>query len=331
MTETWSYGDTYEWLERQRAGFSPLIITCALNGGVQGKEANPAIPETPEELAAQAFEAYNAGAAAVHVHARDPRNLGDCTNDAAVLYEINALIRQRCPDLIVNNTTGGGPTVTMEQRYRGLEARPELASLNMGPDMSRFTIKPRPAPLEHPHEGFEYDDCIPFSYGIIEKLARIMLEAGIKPEMEIYQPGQFWVTQDLLAKDLLRPPYLHQFVMGYQTSSFGTPENLCALVRELPQGSIYSVCGIGPLQLPMTTMGILLGGHIRVGLEDNVYHSRGRKLRGNGEAVERAVRIAQELNRDIAAPAQARDLLGISSEPSAYPLEQAPAALSTGV
>ena len=324
MNGTWNYGDTYEWIEQQRLGFGPMVITCALNGGVQGKEANPALPETPEELAQQAQEAYEAGAAAVHVHARDPYNRANCTSDPAVFYEINAAIRSRCPQLIINNSTGGGPTLTMEERYAGLDARPELASLNMGPDMSRFAIKPRPAPLEHPHDGFLYDDCIPFSYGVVERLASLMLERDIKPELEIYHEGQFWVTQFLLDRDLLKPPYLHQFVMGYQTSTYATPENVARLVRELPAGSAYAVCGIGPLQLPMTTMATLMGGHVRVGLEDNVYYSRGRKLRGNGEAVERATRIAAELNREVATAEQAREILGIAPEPSSYDPEEKP-------
>ena len=227
------------------------------------------------------------------MHARDPENLADCTQRSEVFMEINARIRERCPDLIVNNTTGGGPTVTMDDRYEGLGARPELASLNLGPDMSRFKIPPRPAPLPHAHDGFLYDDCIPFTYGIVEQLARRMHEYGIKPELEIYQPGQFWVSRFVIDEGLVEPPYLHQFVMGYQTSSWPTPEALAALVRDLPEGSVYSVCGIGPFQLPMTTMSTLMGGHVRVGLEDNIYHSRGRKLAGNGEAVERAVRIAR--------------------------------------
>jgi 3-keto-5-aminohexanoate cleavage enzyme len=302
-------------MERLRTGFDPLIITCALDGGVQGKEANPALPETPEELAAQAYEAYNAGASVVHVHARDPENRALCTQDPQVFREINALIRAKCPEILVNNTTGGGPDVTMEERFRGLKAEPELASLNMGPDMSQFRLPAREAPLEHPHPEVIYDDCIPFTYGVIEKLATLMRERGVKPECEIYQPGQFWATQHLLRKGLLDPPYLHQFVMGYQTSTYPTAENLCALIRELPQGSIYAVCGIGPFQLPMTTMSILLGGHVRVGLEDNIYYRRGQKLQGNGEAVERVVRIAKELNREVATPAQARAMLGLSAEP----------------
>lgn len=316
---TWSYGSSYEWMDRLRSDdLGPVIITCALNGGVQGKEMNTAIPETPEEIAAAAYEAYNAGASVVHVHARDPENLGNCTNSPEVLAEINARVRERCPDLVINNTTGGGPTVTMEERYSGLEAQPELASLNMGPDMSRFSLPPRPAEYGHPHDGFEFDDCVPFTYAIIGKLARLMLERGIKPEMEIYQPGQYWVSRWLIAEDMLKPPYLHQFVMGYQTSSFPTPANLTALVAELPAGSVFSVCGIGQFQLPMTTIAMLMGGHVRVGLEDNIYYSRGRKLTGNGEAVERAVRIARELNREVASPAEAREILGLSSVPSEY-------------
>jgi 3-keto-5-aminohexanoate cleavage enzyme len=111
---------------------------------------------------------------------------------------------------------------------------------------------------------------------------------------------------------------MHQFVMGYQTSSFPTPENLLALVRELPPKSIYFVCGLGVFQLPMTTMATLMGGHVRVGLEDNVYYRRGRKLAGNGEAVDRAVRIASELNRAVASPSQARAILGLPVTPRSY-------------
>jgi 3-keto-5-aminohexanoate cleavage enzyme len=322
---SWNFANTYKWMEQVRGGFAPAMITCAVNGGVQGKESNSALPETPQEIAAQAYEAYNAGACIVHVHARDPENLAECTADPWVFREINALIREKCPDLIINNSTGGGPGLSMNDRYAGLEAMPEMASLNLGPDMSQFRLPAREEPLPHPHPEIIYDDCIPFTYGVIEKLAAIMLEKGIKPELETYHPGHFWVSQQLITKNLVRPPYLHQFVMGYQTSSYPTVENLCALIRELPEHSIYFVCGIGPYQLPMTTASLLLGGHVRVGLEDNIYYRRGQKLTGNGEAVERVVRIATELNRSIATAAQAREMLGLSIVPSSY--EQEPAAL----
>ena len=316
--EMWDYTDSYEWMRRCREGFGPVIISCALSGGIQGKEGNPALPETPEEIAAQAREAYEAGAAQVHIHGRDPENLAEAARDAETYAEINALVRERCPDLIINNTTGGGPSTTMEERLQCLDALPEMGSLNMGPDMSRFTVAPRPAPLAHPHEGFVWDGCVPFTYGIIERLAGAMKERNIKPEMEMYHPGQYWVSRDLIEQGLLDPPYVFQFVMGYQTSSFPTPWNLISLVDELPKGSVFFGMGIGQFQLPMSTLAMLMGGHARVGLEDNLYYSRGRKFTGNGEAVERAVRIARELNREVATPHQAREILGLSATPRAY-------------
>jgi 3-keto-5-aminohexanoate cleavage enzyme len=318
LPPTWRYGDTREYLERVRAGMPPLIVTCAVNGGIQGRESHPALPETPEQIADQAAEAYAAGASIVHIHGRDPANLANGARDAEVFLETNRLVRERCPDLVINNTTGGGPTTTMDDRYRCLQARPELASLNMGPDMSRFRLPARREPLPHPHDELVYDDCIPFTYGIIRRLAELMRTLGIKPEMEVYHPGQMWAVNDVVDAGLLEPPYMCQFVMGYQTSSFATPDHLMLLVRELPAGAIFFVCGIGWHQLPMTTLSILLGGHVRVGLEDNLYYRRGRKLEGNGEAVARAVRIAGELNREVATPAQARAMLGLAAAPSRY-------------
>lgn len=314
----WRFADAYEWMDRAQSGFGPLIITCCLNGGIQGKEANPALPETPEEIAASAYEAFNAGATAIHVHIRSPRDLSTTSGDGEFNFAVNALIRERCPDLIINNTTGGGPTTTMEQRFEMLKALPEMASLNLGPEMARFKVGDRSESFDHPHPALENDVCIPFTYGIIEDLASGMQQRGIKPELELYHPGQYWVSRDLIARKLIEPPYVHQFVMGYQTSMFPTPENVCRLVDELPPNSIFFVCGIGHFQLPLTTLSMLLGGHVRVGLEDNVYYRRGQKLRGNGEVVERAVRIARELNREIATPAQARTIMGLSNEPRRY-------------
>ena len=314
----WNYSDTYEYLSHVRDGMGPLILTCALSGGVQGKEANPALPETPDQLAASARDAYNAGASIVHVHLRDPDNNGRNIMRLDVAQETNAKIRELCPDIIINNTTGGGPETTMEERFVAVEARPELASLNLGPDMSRFVIGERGDSLPHPHPRQEFDECVPFTYGTIEKLAARMKANGVKPEMETYHSGMFWVGRELINKGLIEPPYLFQFVMGYQTSAFPTPQNLLHLIHELPPESIFFACGIGPHQLPMTTMSIIAGGHVRVGLEDNVYFSKGRKLSGNGEAVERAATIGRLLGREIASPAEARKALGISAEPRQF-------------
>jgi 3-keto-5-aminohexanoate cleavage enzyme len=316
MSQT--YANTYAWMEKLRKGFDPLMITCAVNGGIQGKEVNPALPETPEEIAQACLEVYNAGASIVHLHVRDPQNLADATLDVEACRHVNALVREKCPDLIINNTTGGGFKTTNDDRLKGLAARPELASLNTVPEMTRFTMPPRPAPLTHPHEGYTADSCTNVSYGFLEQLAKGMLDNDIKPELELYHSGSYWVSQNLIDKGLLKPPYLHQFVMGYQTGVHPTPENVLAMTRELPENSIYFVAGIGLYQLPLTTFSMLMGGHVRVGLEDNNFYKRGQKASGNAQLVERVVRIAKELNREIATPAQARTMLGISSEPRLY-------------
>jgi 3-keto-5-aminohexanoate cleavage enzyme len=125
-----------------------------------------------------------------------------------------------------------------------------------------------------------------------------------------------WVIRDLIEQGLITPPYWIQTVMGYQTSSFPTVQNVIDLLRELPDGAVWLCSGIGQFQLPMTTLATLIGGHVRVGLEDNIYYRRGEKATSNAQLVDRAVRIAHELNRQVATPAQAREMLGMSSTPS---------------
>ena len=188
----------------------------------------------------------------------------------------------------------------------------------MGPDMYKLKLKERPAPLTHPRPELHLDGCMPVTYAELATFARAMQERGIIPEMELYNPGQVWPVHDLIAQGLIDPPYWIQFVMGYQTSSYPTPANLLNLVNELPEQALFMVAGIGPYQLPMITMAILLGGHIRVGMEDNVYYRRGQLLKSNEEAVQRAVRIAHELNREIATPAQAREMVQLSTTPTSY-------------
>jgi 3-keto-5-aminohexanoate cleavage enzyme len=313
--DSWRYADPFQWMERTRTGFGPLIVTCAVNGGIQGRESHPELPETPEQIARQAREAVDAGAAIVHIHGRCPDALARNADRSETYLEINAAVRAACPDVIVNNSSGGGPETTMEQRFECLDAKPEMASLNLGPDMSRFRVPERPDSLPDPHPAQEFDTIIPFTYGLIDRLADRMAEHAIKPEMELYNPGNFWVSRELIERGALAAPYVHQFVMGYQSSVLPTPKQVISLVDELPAESTIFVCGIGPYQLPMTTFSMLLGGNVRVGLEDNVYYSRGRKLRGNGEAVERTVKIAGLLGRELATPAEARRLLGLDQTP----------------
>jgi len=314
----WRYADAYQFMDRVRDGMPPAIVCVACNGGIQGKESSDGLPETADEIADSVYGAYKAGASIVHVHARKPTNLTEAATRTEEWLQVNSNIRQRCPDIVINNTTGGGLTSTMEDRLACLDAKPELASLNLTPDMSRFRLKERKAPLPNPRGPIEYDDCVPFSYRLVGEFAKAMLQRGIKPELETYHTGGAWVVRDLIEQQLIKPPYYIQTVMGYQTSSFPTVDNVMALLRELPGEAIWLCSGIGPFQLPMTTLALLLGGHVRVGLEDNLYLRRGQKFRSNAESVERVVRIAHELNREVATPAQARAMLGISATPTRY-------------
>ena len=321
IPDLYRYTNSFDFIEKVRSGMPPLIICVACNGGIQGKEANENIPETADEIAESAQAAYEAGASMVHVHARDPKDLTMCAKDPEPWHEVLQKIRQRCPDIIINATTGGGPGMTMEERLSCLEAGPEVASLNLSPDMSKFHLKERLAPLPNPRPALDIDECIPFSYGQIHEFAAEMKRRGVKPELEAYHSGCAWVVRYLIENDLLAKPYWIQTVMGYQTGSFPTVENVLQLLKEFPEGALWLCSAIGPYQLPLTTLATLMGGHVRVGLEDNVYYSRGRKAKSNAELVSRAARIARELNREIATPAQARALLGLQAQPSKYQAE----------
>lgn len=271
-----------------------LIITAALTGGIHGKEANPALPEQPDEIIEEARACYNAGAAVVHLHARDAEGRG--VGDPAIFTRLNTGIRERCP-VVIQNTTGG-PGIPIEKRIQSLDAGPESASLNMGSVV--FFYQGR----EIPFHNLRFE---------IEAFAAEMQKRKIRPELEVYNPSMFGEVRHLIDRGLLDRPWYVNFVMGVGGMGGypGTPENLLTMIRHLPGGAIFNVTGIGTYQLTMNTMAILTGGHTRVGLEDNVYYRRGELATGNAQLVERVVRLARELGRDIASPAEARDMLGI--------------------
>lgn len=313
------YADPYDFMDMIRQGYPPLIICCACNGGIQGKEYSEHIPETPDEIANSVFDAYEAGASMVHVHARNPEKIWDAARTAEAWWEVNRAIRDRCPDIIINNSTGGSFGMEMEERLSCLDANPEIASLNLVPDMSRFKLKARPETYMHPRPEMEIDDCIPFTYGFVEHFAREIQERGIRPEIEIYATGGNGVLRDLIQTELVTPPYWVQTVMGYQACSWPSVDNVYHLVKEFPEpeNTVWLLSGMAHFQLPLTTLATLMGGHVRVGLEDNLYYKRGEK-RSNAEFVKRAVRISHELNREVASPAEARQMLGLSHEPTTY-------------
>jgi 3-keto-5-aminohexanoate cleavage enzyme len=314
----WDFSNTYQYMEKVRRGMPPLIISVAITGGVHGKEVNPILPESPEEQSDQTYECYKAGASVVHIHARAKDNRSMTSSDSEDYKMINAMIRERCPDIIINNTTGGSPGLTSEQRMASLYANPELASLNCGPFVFQMTLKERKPPLTGRPEDFLLDACVPVSYGETELYARTMKEKGIKPELEVYNEGQFWLVNNLINKKLIDPPYVIQFVMGFQTGTYPTPKNVLSMIEQLPRKSIFECIGVGPFQVPMILMGMIMGGHVRVGTEDNVYLERGKLAERNVQFVERVVRLAREMGREVATPAVSRKMLGISEKPSQY-------------
>jgi 3-keto-5-aminohexanoate cleavage enzyme len=201
-----------------------------------------------------------------------------------------------------------------------LEAHPEVASLNVGPLAWRTKLRKRSPPLSGRDDDVYMDSIWPptFTWKETEIFAQAMLDRRIKPEIEIYHPGQFSLAYNLIDKGLLRSPLLLQFVMGAPSGVLPTPRNLFSMLDHVPSDSVVSVIGVGFHQLPLTAIAIAMGLHVRVGLEDNIYYSKGVLCRNNAQLVERAVRIARELNRRIATPKETREMLGLDPNPTSY-------------
>ena len=276
---------------------SKLIITAALTGGFHGRDANPNLPEQPDEIAQAAYDCWQAGAAIVHLHARDKS--GKVTCDPQIYAEIVAKVRARC-DVITQVSTGGGPGLTPEERSKAIEVDADMASLNMG-----TMVRTRWG------EG---------SIGLntrsqIESYAKAMLDKSIKPEMEVYSHSMIVDVNNLIEKNLVKEPYYIAFLLGMtnQGALPGEPKHLLSLIEYLPEGAIFNVSGVGPAQLPLTTLAMLLGGHSRVGLEDNIYYTKGILAKSNAQLVERTARIARELGREPASPGEARQILQLGA------------------
>jgi len=270
-----------------------LIITVAPTGSLPTRERTPYVPLTPEEIARDAYDCWNAGAAVVHFHARDA--LGQPTYKKEVFAAILAEVRaRRCP-LITQISTGGRAASTAEQRGEALELGPEMASLTTG--STNFADR-------------VYDN----SPGLVESLARKMHELDIKPELEVFDAAMINNGRLLADAGLVRQPLYFNFVLNLKGALAGTPKNLMFLYESLPAGAIWNVSIIGEPHVRLSAMAVLLGGNVRVGLEDNIYFERG-VLASNAGQVERIVKIARMLGREIAGPDEARAILGLKIPP----------------
>jgi uncharacterized protein (DUF849 family) len=268
-----------------------VIVTVAPTGAFPQKSHNPAVPLTPREIADDVYECWQAGAAIAHLHMRDEQGQGTMNKDK--FAETVALIRQRC-DIIINLTTSGDLNATEETRmiHLGL-LKPEMGSYDCGT-------------MNWGHSSVFYNTP-PF----LEKLGLYMQEQGVKPEIEIFDGGMIYNAIYYLKKGILKPPLHCQFVLGAPGGLDAEVKNLLFLHELLPPGSTWSAFGIGKGHLPILYAALALGGHIRVGMEDNVMFDYGRPAKNNAEFVERAVRIIKEMNKSNASPAEARAMLGL--------------------
>lgn len=316
LPHLWRYADTFEYLERLRVGLPPLIISLTANGAIRGPEYSEHIPETVDEIAHSVADAYEAGASMVHLHARDRTLRWRGAVDPESWYELHRAVRRRCPHIVINASTEGDPGMTLEERTACLAARPEVASLNVAPEMRRTVYRERTAPPAR--EAIAVDRCTAITYGEVRGLAQAMKDRGIKPELEVKHLGGLQVVRDLIAERLVEPPYLVQTVMGYPAGNYGTVASVLDFLRDFPEDAIWFCMGKDETQLPLTTLAILMGGHVRVGLEDNLYVRPGVKGT-NADFVRRTARLCRELNREVATPAEAREMLGLAQTPSEYP------------
>jgi 3-keto-5-aminohexanoate cleavage enzyme len=276
----------------------PVVITCALTGGIHGKEANPNLPEQPDEIIEQGVAAAEAGAAILHVHARNPD--GSNTMSREIYGELHDRLRAET-DAVIQLTTGGSPVLPVEERLNTVLLSPEMCSLNMG--LLNFFIRGEQVFFANHRSD-------------IERFAREIAARAVKPELEVYSAAMLEEVAHLLGLGILQPPYVINLVFHTPTQggTRGTPENLLdavARIRALGEDVRINVTSMGATQLPLTTIAMAMGFNVRVGMEDNVLFRRGEPLENNAQLVERAVRIASELDRPIATPQQAREQLGL--------------------
>jgi uncharacterized protein (DUF849 family) len=285
-----------------------VIITCALTGAGDTVGVHPAIPVTPEQIADAAIEAAKAGAAVAHVHVRDP-DTGAIAHDVDLFREVVERIRESDTDVVINLTAGGGgdlfladddPTVaapgtdiqTPEERHAPIaECLPEICSLDCGSYNFADGVYVDPAPWVRRH-------------------AKLIQEAGVRPELECFDLGHIWLAKQLIAEGLVDDPAWFQLCVGVRWGAEATPETLLAMRNMLPEGAQWTALGVGRHQMPIAAQAVLLGGNVRVGLEDNLYLEKG-VFASNGQLVEKAVSIVEHLGARVLTPEETRAKLGL--------------------
>ena len=297
-----------------------VIITCAITGSIHTPTMSDALPVTPNQIAEQAIAAAEAGAAILHLHARDPKD-GRPTPDPAVFMQFLPRIKQSC-DAVINITTGGGLAMTVEERLAApLQASPEMCSLNMG--SMNFALHPLADRYQNWKHEWEKQYLLQSAENIfrntfrdIEKIYKLMGEGhGTKFEHECYDVGHLYNLAHCVDRDLFKPPIFLQLIFGILGGIGADPENLMFMKRTADKlfGEDYrwSVLAAGRFQMPFATQAAMIGGHVRVGLEDSLFIGRGKLAASNAEQVAKIRRIVEELGCEVASPQEARAMLGL--------------------
>jgi 3-keto-5-aminohexanoate cleavage enzyme len=269
-----------------------LIITVAMTGNAATKQMNPNLPVTADEIAADVCRCSAAGAVLFHVHARDSQQKP--TSDIAIIQDIVRRIKNVAPEIIIQLNTAARGAKDWEQRVNSVKMLPEMAS---------FTTGSSNLP------GRVYENSPQF----LEYLARVFQETGVKPEIEVFEAGMINNAVDLQKKGLLKAPLHFDFVLGVPGSMPATIKNLLFLSESIPYGSTWSVAGIGNAEFPLAAAAIVMGGNVRVGLEDSLHLPDGSPA-SNPRLVEKIVAIAKEVGREIADPQEARAILSLNPE-----------------
>ena len=297
-----------------------VIITCAVTGSIHTPTMSPHLPLTPDEVASQAIGAAEAGAAILHLHARDPKD-GRPTPDPKVFMQFLPRIKQ-ATDAVINITTGGGHGMTLEERLAApLQASPEMCSLNMGSmNFGLFPMLQRYKEFKYDWERQHLENSRDFifrnTYKDIERILRDLGEAhGTRFEFECYDVGHLYNLAHFLDRKLVKPPLLVQTVFGILGGIGADPENVAHMKRIADKlfGDAYhwSILAAGRHQLPLVTMGAVMGANVRVGLEDSLYIGKGALAKSNAEQVSRIRVILENLSLEVATPKEARAMLGL--------------------
>ncbi len=268
-----------------------LIITAAISGAEVTKEHNPNVPYTVDEIVREAKSAYEAGASIIHLHVRNDD--GKPTQDRERYRQCIDAIKKQCKDVIIQPSTGGAVGMSSEERLQPVDLKPEMATLDCGTC------------------NFGGDEIFINTENMIKEFGQKMIDLGVKPEVEVFDKGMVDTAIRMNKKGFIKSPMHFDFVLGVNGGMSATPRDVVYMVESIPTGSTFTVAGIGRHQFPMATLAILMGGHVRVGFEDNLNIEKGVLAKSNGELVEKVVRIAKELGREIATPEEARKILSL--------------------